>query len=402
MRKLFLHVIAFSFLLFFQGVAHSAEAQPLANPVAKFLKNIEYTSRIKLEYDDNIFLNEDASDSDLRPIFTQTMTYKLPTEKQYFQLGYSGNYSYYTQESVSLLGHGANLLYSYRPFDGFSIGFRDDFNWLSDSKIASTIGDRVLSLGYTQNVPAVQMKYELNPRSVLTTDAYYQSLDARDPDNDDYIDNKRLGFKGQVNYDITENKNFGGILGFEHKKIDFTQIDEKIATSERPFVGFTQRVWDLLNVAHEVGFEHIDMKNNNNTDDSNIDYRISLETISSLYTKVKLSFNLNTKSPSLRRQYAQYGSNLAALSFSHAFDPKTVFFLDYSFEKQKFNEADALAGQAREDKRTHIQNLGLTLSRKLNSWLTMDFKYDYTKRDTDFGQEGYIDNKLSTGLTAKY
>ena len=42
-------------------------------------------------------------------------------------------------------------------------GIEDIHSWLQDNEITTTIGDRVLALGYTQNVPTVEVKYALNP-----------------------------------------------------------------------------------------------------------------------------------------------------------------------------------------------------------------------------------------------
>ena len=173
------------------------------NPFFQFLNDLEFSSRLKWELDDNIFLVENEEDSDFRQTFTQTILYKLPKDHHYFQMNYRGNYAYYHEEATGILGHTAGLLYSYRPFDGFSIGFKDDFNWLSDSKIATTIGDRVLALGYVQNAPSFEVKYEMGPSVTLIADAYQQFLDVVDATNDDYIDNKRQGIKSQIQYSLT-------------------------------------------------------------------------------------------------------------------------------------------------------------------------------------------------------
>lgn len=402
--KILLTSVILSVVFFWASSGYCVLPQPQSepNPLIQFINNIEYSSRLKFEYDDNIFLTEDNRDSDFRQIFSQAITYKSTKDKSYFQLGYNGNYSYYDQEALGVLGHTANMLYSYRPFDGFSIGIRNDFNWLADSKIATTLGDRTLALGYTQNVPSIQVKYEISPQYSFVTDAYYQFLDVRNSENDDYIDNRRVGVKGQLNYNFTPQRNFVGFLGFEHKQITFPQVSEKASVSERPFVGLTEKAIGIFNFTQEVGFENINMTDSANADDRNVDWKFSWETVFSIYTKLRLSFDYNTRNASLRRQYTQYGSNLATLSLTHAINPKTYLLFDYSYERQEFNSADVLAGQTNQDNNTFIQNIGLTVSRKLQNWLTLDWRYDYTKRDSDFAQEGYTDNRYSVALTAKY
>lgn len=380
----------------------SAENTATTNPLVKFLKEVQYTTRLKFEYDDNIFLREADEESDSRNVFMQSLSYKLPKDNYYFQWGYTGNYAYYSQEAVGVLGHSANVLYSYRPFDGFSIGLRDDYNWLQDSKVTTTLGDRVLALGYVQNMPTLQVKYELSPRVTVSTDMFYQFLDVRSSSNDDYIDNKQLGVKTQMNYNITPQGSIVGFVGFGHRQISFGQIAEKAAVSQRPYAGFTKRFPNLFNFTTEVGFANTDMEDENNSDDDNVDFKASIETIFSIFTKLTLGFRQNVKEPSLRSQYTQYATSAASFNISHTINPKTALRFDYTFEKQNFDSSDVLVGVDSVDRSTAIHEIGVTLSRKLNAWLTCDANYDYTKRNTDFVQESYTNNRFSISLTARY
>ncbi|MFH1359449.1 MAG: hypothetical protein ABIJ41_00235 [Candidatus Omnitrophota bacterium] len=400
-RTILLTFICSTFLvLTFAHLGFSSEQAPV-NPIKKFLKNIEYTSRLRFEYDNNIFLTENDEDDDIKEIFTQTLTYRLPKENYYFQLAYRGNYAYYNKESTGILGHAANVLYSYRPFNGFSIGFRDDYSWLSDSTIASTIGDRVLSLGYIQNTPALEVKYEIDPRWTVTTDAYYQFLDVKDGNNDDYIDNKRIGAKGTVFYSITPNHDLIGFFGYDHNQITFPQITEKASHSGRGFVGLKKKLPNYFDITTEVGFENIYM-DESDADDQNMDIQTQIETTFSVFTKVRLGLDYNVIKPSLRSEYSQFASTISSINLSHAINPKTSLNLNYSFEKQKFQSSNVLVGQADEDRTTDIHRTRMTLSRKLNSWLSGDFNYNYTQRNTDFANESYTNHTFTVGLMAKY
>ncbi|HOW36147.1 MAG TPA: hypothetical protein PL155_07020 [Candidatus Omnitrophota bacterium] len=386
--------------------AESREADPKTNknenPFLKFLKDIDYSSRLKFEYDTNIFLTEDGEDFDWKEIFTQTLFYQLIKGDHYFQWGYSGNYAYYDKEAKGVLGHTANVLYSYRPFEKLSFGFRDDYNWLQDSKMAAVIGDRVLALGYTQNVPSFQLKYEIDPKATFTLDVFHEFLDVRNGDNDDFIDHYVNYVSNKIDYNLTPENNLVGFFGNTYRNIQFDQIDQKSSTSNRAFVGLTEKFPNLFHWTQEVGFENIYFDNSQNNNDDNIDFKTYIETVFSLYTKLRLSFSCHAKNPSYRAEYTQYASNVASLNLSHVINPKTTLFFDYSFEYQKFDDNDALIGQPTINKRNHIHNLRLMLSRSINSWLVLDFRYDYSKRDSDFAEEGYTDNKISTAITAKY
>ena len=406
MRKMFLTTVVLLFVFFLSsvgtGICAPVAKTQTTNPLIKFLKEIEYTSRLKFEFDDNIFLTEDNQDSDFKQIFSQGLNYELSKEKQYFRLEYFGNYSYLDEESLGILGHAADVVYSYRPFDKFSVGFRNDFKWLQDTKVTSVIGDRVLALGYTQVSPSVQLKYEINPQYNVSLDLYDQILDARDPVNDDYIDNQQYGVTGRLNYNFAPEYNMVAFMGLGQRQTEFAQIAEKSSSSLRPFFGLTKKFNSLLNLTQEFGFENVRMEENGNASSNNADSRTSLETTFSIYTKLKVSYDHNVNYPSLRSDYAQYKANTASLGVIHAINPKTSLAFDYSYTRQAFNGGDALIGKTKEDRDTFIQTLGTTLTRKLPNGVALDFKYSYNKRDTDFAAEGYTDNKVSVALTAKY
>ena len=108
------------FMFFYSLACAFADSEKSANPVIKLLRNIEYSSRLKFEYDSNIFFTEDNEESDFKEIFSQTLRYKTSQNAHYFEAGYKGNYAYFTEESLGILNHAADILYSYRPFSNLS------------------------------------------------------------------------------------------------------------------------------------------------------------------------------------------------------------------------------------------------------------------------------------------
>ena len=108
-------LIAFGSVFAFGNLNCFAEDET-PNPIIKFFKDINYSSQIALEYDDNIFLAEDNEDADWRQIYTQGLFYRNSKDDHYFQWRYTGRYAYYNEEATDILGHTAQALYSYRPF----------------------------------------------------------------------------------------------------------------------------------------------------------------------------------------------------------------------------------------------------------------------------------------------
>jgi hypothetical protein len=320
----------------------------------------------------------------------------------YVEGEYTANYSFYDEESSDVLGHSARALYSYRPFEKLSFGTDANFFWLEDSDIAAAIGDRVLALGYSQAQPNFQVKYEITPMIVASSKVGFESLDVRDGDNDNFIDNRRYHSDVRFDFDITEDKGWGGLIGFERNQITFPHISEKASATNRGFTGLTKIFPGLAEATAEVGFSEINLEDENNADEDQIDFRISMETLFSLYTKFNMSYQMGLMTPSLRSEYTQYESDIARIALNHALGPKTTLLLNYSYEFQDFDDSDALAGQSRIDRETHIHTAGVGVNHKLKDWLTLELGYDYVKRDTDFIQEGYTNNKFGVGLTARY
>ncbi len=372
------------------------------NPFFNFLKQIDFTSRFKFEYDDNIFLTETGENADSRMVFSQGLRYEKSSGPHYLNGSYLGDFTYYQDEAVDIMSNQANIAYSYRPADQFSFGVGHHFTSIEDSNITTTIGDRVVTLGYKQFSPYVQMQYELNPLLTFNTTFNYSHLDVRNQTTDTFIDNNRYKFTEKLEYQIADDAQLYGFVGYDWDKISFPQIDQKSSTLNRRFVGLTKKYPGLVNVTSELGFFERTFTQNTDTNDENIDYKVSLESVFSVYTRLYASFVGNVNQPSLRSDYSDYSSNILSLGLSHALNPKTNLLINYSFENQEFDAPDALIGVAEQGKGTNIHTLGLDLNRKLRAWLDLDVTYTYTKRDTDFAAEGYIDNKVGVALTARY
>ncbi len=399
--KIFLSVLI---SLFIAVPVHAQEKPPAKQSTGilrTILDDIEFTSRLKTEYDDNIFLSENNENSDIREVFTQHLRYNKSFDQHFWKLEYTGNHSYYIEESTNVLDHTADFLYSYRPFTNLSLGLGNTFYWLQDSRITAALGDRLLALGYIQNTPSFEIKYEAHPRLTLSSHLAQQMLNVRNDQNDDFIDHKRTTAINKLSYQLTEDQNMSGFLGYDYDTITFPHIEEKAATSHRGLLGLTKKFSGIGNVTAEAGYKYTDI-DETNVDDENVDYRLSMESNFSLFTKLTVFYNYNVKNPSLRREYSQYASNLGSITLTHTMDPKTSCQLGYSHERQDFNSSNVLSGQSPVDRQTYIQTFNTGLNRKLNNWLTLEVTYDYTKRDTDFVSEGYTDNKYGIALTARY
>ncbi len=385
-----------SFAQFLKNLANKAGLSNLPQHIKDIVKKMDFSTRVETEYDSNIFLAEDNENSDIINTLTQKVSLKLPQEPFYWQVDYTGNLHYYTQEGDTLHDHLADFLLSYRPFEKISFGLGNYFKKMTLRKISAVFGDRLLSRGYKEDTPYFELKLE--PLKKLTIDSIWQYyyLDS-DAQADDYIDRGDNISRIAFNYEFSPE--LSGFLGYRYLDAHFPHLITKDAELSRVFYGITKKFPNLCNVSMEVGHENGSLSYR---DDANIDAKLILNTSFSVYTMLSLSYGYNSRVPSARSEYSQYFVNSINLSLTHLLNPKTTLLVNLGLEREKFDSSDALSPNPAVNKKTHIISLDSTLRRSLNEWLSLDLAYAYTKRNTDFAAEGYTDNKVSLSLTANY
>jgi len=380
--------------------APEAPVQEETSAFVKFIKNLfnkmDFVSRLTTTFDSNIFLAEDNDNSDLINTFTQKISLKIPEEKYFLEMDYTGSISYYTEEGDNIYDHSANFLFSYRPFDNFSYGIGNSFKQMHTKKITSAFGDRLLSRGYRENTPVVEIKYEPTDKITLDLASNHYYLDAAST-QDDYIDRDDWMYDFAINYDIWPE--LSGIFGYGYQDNHFPHLSTKDAKSHRGFVGFLRK-FKSFNLSAEVGQQHKETYFHGN--DANTDFKVNLDTTYSVFTRLNLGLTFNKVNPSSRQEYLQYCDNAVEVGLWHLLNPKTSISTSVSFERQEFDSSDVLSGNAAVDRTTDIISLGANLNRKFNDWLSLDLGYVFSKRNTDFAQEGYTDNRVNVGLTASY
>ncbi|MFC1704164.1 outer membrane beta-barrel protein [Candidatus Omnitrophota bacterium] len=393
-------LIVFSCLPVFAAEASgfiTEDSPALLRFVKNLIKKIDFATSITTAYDSNIFLTEDAEDADMITTLTQKVSLELIEEPFYFDLGYTGNVSYYIDEGDNLHDHVAKCIFSYRPFENFSYGIGNYFKKVASKKIATPFGDRLLTRGYKEDTPVFEVKWQ--PRDKLSVEYSWLHywLDA-DSSADDFID--RGDNSARIAFDYEFWNDFIGTVGYRYYDAHFPHRGAKDTESSRGFYGITKKFPGAFNLTVEAGNEHKKTVYQNN--DSNIDARLSLNTTFSVYTIFSLNYTYNRVLPSARSEYFQYFTNSVSAGIKHIINPKTTIFVNGGVEQQDFDSADALSGQPVIDRETEIISCGASLRRKLNDYLTVNLGYEYTKRNTDFASEGYSDNKVSLGVTARY
>ncbi|MFH1656000.1 MAG: hypothetical protein ABH954_05275 [Candidatus Omnitrophota bacterium] len=379
-----------------EKVPDQEKSHPFVQFVENIFKKIEFVTGLTTAYDSNIFLSEDNESSDLITILTQNISLELPEDPYYFELDYTGILSYYMEEGDNIHSHTANFLFSYRPFDNLSFGLGNYFKKMHTRTISTVFGDRLLSRGYKEDSPVFEIKYEPTEKTMIDVAARYYWIDAVSPD-DDYIDRDQLTGNIAVNYDIWSD--LTGFIGYRAQDAHFPNLSSKDAMGHRGFAGFTKK-FDTFNIRAEVGQEHKDTFFQGN--DANTDFRIGIDSTFSTFTMLNLNLTFNEVSPSARKEYFQYFTNAIDIGFWRLLNPKTSISTNVSYRIQDFDSSDVLSGNAAEDRKTDIISASTFLTRNLNDWLKLNLGYAFTKRNTDFAQEGYTDNRISFGLIASY
>ena len=119
----------------------------------------------------------------------------------------------------------------------------------------------------------------------------------------------------------------------------------------------------------EAGCKYTDI-DETNVDDENVDYRLSMESNFSLFTKLTV-FIITMSKILPAAEYSQYASNLGSITLTHTMDPKTSCQLGYSHEGRILILQCAL--WTKPGGQTNVyQTFNTGLNRKLNNWLTGD------------------------------
>lgn len=364
-------------------------------------KQLEFTSRVSTQYDNNIFLEEDDEDSDLKTTIYQGFLLKSPKDSKkpiYYQFDYGINYDSYLEEGDHILSHYANALLSYRPFDKLSLGISDNFQKVGKGIVTTALGDRLVTLGYYQNTANFQAKYDVTKNTYLDFIYGYYRLDVMDPSRDEFIDRNT----DEVNLSLNRNfnPNISGYIGNIFQKVRFDETLVKNSDGNRLFLGLAKKFPNKLKLTTEVGYEIKDIETQRK--DHNLDFRISANSLFSAYTKLYFLVEIDRLQPSSRTEYSQYSRRNVVFQLEHYLTPKLILITNLGFERQLFKDEDSISSSVTTDSTTKIYSAGSTLRKILNDWLSADLGYSFTKRDSEFRTESYDDHKVTFGLTANY
>ncbi len=397
-----------TFVTFFAFAASSVFAQPEKNPTpvkkAKSPWIINLSTTLGLEHESNIFLAEDNEDSDIKSLVSQDISLKLPKDKLYCEFDFNYDLAYYHAEGDTAQTIATKALINTQPTDNLSFGFKNLFTYAPSSKIITTVGDRLLALGFVDNTSDFEGKWRFAGNTALGLGAQIYRLDVFDLDADDFIDRYAYTYGPTLYQDFRDD--VSGYLSYRYQKIDFTQATQKSMRQNQGLVGLVKKFAGWFNATTEVSYQRFNMSNNlsngpqRRTGDVGVSF--TLDSTSSVYSKVVLGLFFNQVYPSSRSQYAKYRNNGVNLSLRHFLTPKLIILGNAGFERQNFDSDSALAGVTKDSLNAKVTSCGLTLERILNKWLNLDFAYKFTKRDSDFAQDGYKDNQITVSLKASY
>ncbi|MBL7197827.1 MAG: outer membrane beta-barrel protein [Candidatus Omnitrophica bacterium] len=404
-KILFTVILSFLFLISSNNLyAQKPEKGPVESKpsILNFLKDIfkkfEFTSRVSQEYESNIFLTEDNEDSDIKTTVYQGFSLRLPKDSIYFQLDYGANLDYYHQEAEHVYVQDVNTILSYRPFDKISFGISDNFTKVSKSKIATALGDKLITLGYNQNRTNFQAKYDLDDNTSMNFAYGLYRLDVSDQDRDDFIDRLDSDINFMLEHQFSPN--LGSFIGYGYQKVRFRQTSVKNSQSTRCSIGLIKKFPEYFKLTSELGYEHKDIDTQRH--DDNVDFKILANPLFSTYTKLFLSLEFNRLVPSSRSEFSQYARRSFIAQLQHFLTPKLILITNLNYERQKFDQADSITSSIDDNRYTDIYSCGATFKRVLNDWLSVDAGYTFTKRDAEFASEGYTDHEVILGLTANY
>ena len=98
---------------------------------------------------------------------------------------------------------------------------------------------------------------------------------------------------------------------------------------------------------------------------------------------------------------AYYKNTFFAAGYTHGFTDRVFGNIDFSYQRNSY-PTETTEGTETAEREDDIWSSGVGLSYELPKWVTIDVRYEYTTRDSNFSTFGYNNNRVSLGLRGEF
>ncbi|MCK4422549.1 MAG: outer membrane beta-barrel protein, partial [Candidatus Omnitrophica bacterium] len=347
----------------------------------------------KFEYDDNVFLESDNEKEDFITTISPGIRVELPFnyEKSIFQLDYTADiicYSDYTDQSDEQ--HKISALLDTK-FGDYSLTLKNVFRDFSD--IANT--------EFTQRVPreknVASVKFGANFNRIRT-EIMYENMDEdyRDFDELDRTDNV-LTLTGYTR--ILPKTD--ALLEYRYADISYDAAGSTRDGEYNQFcAGLKGELAQKVSALIKAGYQNrdYDSAGKNSWKEpvvyAGLTYNISEPTL----------FNLSVERTAEESTYSSnnfYETNKSSMEISHKFGYKLTGKVGAFLQENKYPEITTEGTESKKrDDDLHGFNIGLKYD--IQKWLAAELEYKNSKRDSNFKDFDYNDNKVLLSISASF
>jgi len=356
----------------------------------------------KVEYDDNIYLDENDTKSDTIIIMNPSIGLELPIDDHSISLDYdAGIYmfsDYQKEDHVDHVVRGRIEL----NVGNYQLSFQDDYKNFAHRSGSENTGrikqqNNYMRVGFRANFNQIDFdaSYTFGVEDYLTNDALYQSMTYNDKDRVEnvfgsqikyrfrprtaVIFESRLGFisyESNLSSDSYFSETFVGLDGELYRNLTaeikggarYQNYYESDLTSSNNFAGFVAKGY----IKYEV---------------TNDDW-VRLDTERAVYESTYDNINY-------------YETNFINLSYIHWFTNK-VSLKFYGFYQLNLYPSRTLVDGVWAKRYDNFYAGGLIFRYDVREWLSIQMKYKYLQRESRFSDFDYSDNVLSVEATVGF
>jgi hypothetical protein len=357
---------------------------------------------IQQTYDDNIFLTNDDTESDLVTKVSTGFVVDPPLAKHKFNLSYYGDlYFFATHDGENTYNHTLDSFVELN-FNRTIFSFANIFRYYSE-RLDSEDVNRIprvqdhLQADFSLNLNKLTLTliylYKLENYKTDTSIGTFQgqSLTYKDLERDEYVGEIETAFKLWPKTSLLMSSAYGTIKHDTNKKSD--------SDSFKVLMGLRGQLSAKCTVEAKIGYQNQDYEDFSN-DFENVIFTGSLVEQFTVRDTLNLNFS-RTTNDTIYLDNAYYENILVSTNFKHSFTDGISGDINLSYQLNSYpmetTEADKTA--KREDS---IWSGGIGISCQLFKMFTANFKYEYKTRKSNFATFDYQNNLITIGLSGSF
>jgi len=385
--QIFIFVVFLSIFLLSNSTSYAGQGMKIGE------LEIKPWGEVKLQYDDNVFLDRHDGKDDLIYTLTPGIDLKLPFQDNFLKFGYHADiirFSEYDSQNATNHFASGELELNWRDI---TVNFHDNFERVFDrpsTEDTSRVKRDDNTAGVTVNLQkerlGIQIGYDNFIRNYRSDPAY---------DNFDRKENRYSLMLTHQTFPKTK-------LLFEY---DFTQIRYDDSTNsdsdyQQFLVGATGDLTPKTTATIKAGYKFSNYENVGSTDfKSGVLYADMTHKFSDK-DSLKMEF-LRTAYESTFGTNNYYMVNNVSGTYDHYFTRRLLGFITGLYQENSYPKESTVDGETKKRKDKYY-SIGPGLRYYFKDWLTLTLHLEHIVRDSNFDIYKYVDNLATISARAEF